>query len=707
LSAPEAALPLLFFALALLFAALGGAAVVARVFCDSRDDEGRTDVVLGLALPAGLLLAALPGWMLSAFSGLRVGTGEIVPVSIGRVVLPLAAIALLGALTLFGKDLLALLAAPRRTVLPVALFLAIFLGFVWLRFPAGEIRGTEKPMDLAVLSNLMTTTGIPLADPWMSGERFPYYYFGTFLFALPARAARLAPEIAYNLIAALLPAVTALALFAAVRSRGGKRKLAVFGALLCVLGGTPDGLRQWLSGQLLFEIDFWASSRRVLNAITEWPLFTFRLADLHPHAMALPILVAFTAVAGRVASLPGVFLDAVTAGAILSANPWDLPAVLLILAVGNLAERGLRPAVIRSATTLGIAAVVLVPFLRSPRPRLHGITFLPNATTALEAFLHFGALLAVPALAFGVALVRSKTRPDESLLFATLFPAAGILVAITTRRPALGLAAGFLLGVTWLLFRTRDDGAGAAAPPEGSLRAGFLFAGAGATLAVVADVLVVKDTYGDQLRRMNTIFKTWSDAWPLLCLGTALLLPVVLSARRARTAIRVLLLLALVASAIHPLSALAFRLRLDGGTLDGLAWMSSALPGDRLAAEWLRRHAGSDAVIAEATGNPYSDFGRIGVVSGRPTLLGWANHEGLWRAESGELEVRTRQNDLQTLYLSMDPPAVLDVIKRRKIEFIVLGPLELKVYGPNAFPARGGFRKVFEESGTALYGAGP
>jgi uncharacterized membrane protein len=135
--------------------------------------------------------------------------------------------------------------------------------------------------------------------------------------------------------------------------------------------------------------------------------------------------------------------------------------------------------------------------------------------------------------------------------------------------------------------------------------------------------------------------------------------------------------------------------------------MSSALPGDRLAAEWLRRHAGSDAVIAEATGNPYSDFGRIGVVSGRPTLLGWANHEGLWRAESGELEVRTRQNDLQTLYLSMDPPAVLDVIKRRKIEFIVLGPLELKVYGPNAFPARGGFRKVFEESGTALYGAGP
>ncbi len=698
-----AALPLLLFALALLFAALGGAATVARVFRDVPDDGSRVDVVLGLALPSGLVLAALPGWMLSALSGLRLGSGEIVPVSIGRVVLPLAAIALLGALALFGKDLLAVLAAGRRTILPVALFLALFLGFVWLRFPMDDIRGTEKPMDLAVLSNLMTTSGIPLTDPWMSGERFPYYYFGTFLFALPARAALLAPEIAYNMIAALLPAVTALALFAAVRARGGKRTLAVFGTLLCVLGGTPDGLRQWLSGVKLPEIDFWVSSRRVQNAITEWPLFTFRLADLHPHAMTLPLLAAFAAVAGRVASLPGVFLDAVTAGAILSANPWDLPAVLLILAAGNLVERRLRPAVIRSAATLGIAAVVLVPFLRSPRPRLHGITFLPPATTALEAFLHFGALLVVPALAFGIALVRSRTRPDESLLFATLFPAIGIFVAIATKRPALGLAAAFLLGVTWLLFREGDGAEGAAVPPEGAVRAGFLFAGCGAALAVVADVLVVRDTYGEQLRRMNTIFKTWSDAWPLLCLGTALLLPVALSARRARTAIRVLLGLALVAAAVHPLSALALRFKLDGGTLDGLAWMSRDMPGDRLAAEWLRRHARPDAVIAEATGNPYSDFGRIGVASGRPTLLGWANHEGLWRAESGELEVRTRQNDLQTLYLSMDPPAVLDVIKRRKIDFVVLGPLELKVFGPNAFPTRGGFTKVFEQSGTALY----
>jgi YYY domain-containing protein len=692
-----------FFALALLLAGLGGAAAVARVFRSEGDADLRADVVIGLALPAGLVLAALPGWLLTAFSLIRIGASETAPVSIDRVVLPLAGVALLAALALWGKDLLGAAPPARRLLLPAALFFGVFLAYLWLRWPLGDIRQTEKPMDFAVLSGLMTTGSIPFQDPWMSGQLFPYYYFGTFLFALPARAARLAPEYAYNLVAALLPAVFALAGFAVVRSRRGSRRLALFGALLAVFGGTPDGFRQWLAGKSLPDLDFWISSRRVQNAITEWPLFTFRLADLHPHAVTIPFLVAFAAVAGRVASVPGVILDAVAAGAVLSANPWDLPAVLLILAVGNLMERSVVPAAIRSAVTLLGSAVVLVPFLRSPRPRFHGITFWPTGTTAPEAFLHFGALVLVPALALGIAVIRSKKRPDEAFLWAGLFPAVGLLTAIVTKKPARGGAAGFLLGVAWLLFRKPGADGSVAAPPDGALRAGFLFAAAGAALVVVADILVVSDTYGEQLRRMNTIFKTWSDAWPLLCFGTALLLPVVLSARHARMTIRAFLAVAFLATLAHPLAAVVVRLKSDGGTLDGLAWMERETPGDRLAATWIRRHMKRDAVIAEATGNPYSDYGRIGVATGRPTLLGWANHEGLWRAESGETEIRSRQHDLRTIYESTDIPAVLDVVRRRKIDLLVLGPLERTTYGANAFPTRGAFQKVFDESGTALY----
>ncbi len=689
------------FALALFLAGLGGAAAVARVFRDEPDPELRTDVIAGLALPVGLVLAALPGWLLSAAARVPIDT----------VVLPLAGVALLAALVLFGKDLLASTGGGRRALFPVALFFGVFLAFVWLRWPFGDIRGTEKPMDFAVLNGLMTTPAIPFPDPWMSGARFPYYHFGTFLFALPARAARVAPQYAYNLVAALLPALAALAGFAAVRSRRGGRRLAVLGALLLAFGGTPDALRQWIAGRPLDDLDFWASSRRVKDVvngqvgdcITEWPLFTFRLADLHPHAVTMPFLVALAASAGRVANVPGTLLDTVMAAAVLSANPWDLPAVLLVLAAGNLAERGFRPAAVRSAATVALAIPLLVPFLLAPRPRFHGITFWPPGTGVVDAFLHWGALALVPAFALGIALIRSTGRAEVGFLRATLVPAVGIALAVGTKKPALGLAVAFLLGMAWLLFRTPEEGRTAAVPPEGALRAGFLLAAAGLVLAVVADVLVVTDTYGAQLLRMNTIFKTWSDAWPLLAIGTALLLPLVLSTRHARATIRVFLAAAAIAVLVHPVGASAVRLKIDGGSLDGLKWMERETPGDRLAVTWIRQHMRPGAVVAEVTGNPYSDYGRIGVATGRPTVLGWANHEGLWRAEAGEKEIRGRQSDLKLVYTSMEIPAVLDVVKRRKIDVLVLGPLERKEFGSNAFPTRGAFHKVFEEQGTALY----
>jgi YYY domain-containing protein len=689
----------LFFTLALLFAGLGGGAVVSRLLANETDLEARAEAAVAFGLPVGLILAALPGWLPTAFFR----------VSIDRVALPLGGILLAVLLVKFGKSLLDSLAAARRFWAPLALGLGVLLFYLWLRWPTGDIRFTEKPMDLAVLSGLMTTGSLPFPDPWMSGSRFPYYHFGTLLFALPARAARVPPEVAYNLIAALLPALAALAAYGAIRIRGGGRKLGILAGLLFVAGGTPDGLRQWLAGRSLADVNFWESSRRVHDVvdgkvgecITEWPLFTFRLADLHPHAMTLPFIALLAGVLGRVATIPGVVFDAVLVAAVLSANPWDLPAVLLLVAAGNLAERRFARSVVRAAFTLAVAVLFLVPSLRAPRPRFRGLTWWPPGTAAVEAFLHFGALAVVPALALGIAVIRSKERGDEAFFFACLFPAVGILAAVATRKPVLGLAAGFFAGVAWLLYR--KDRGGAAVPPEGALRAGFLFAAAGVALAATPDVVVVTDTYGEQLARMNTVFKTFSDAWPLLALGTALLLPLALSTRRAAATIRVFLSLALFATVVHPLAAIVVRTKQEGGTLDGLRWMARETPGDRAAVAWLRLHAAPNAVIAETTGNPYSDYARIGFASGRPTVLGWANHEGLWRGEAGDAEIRARQADLKDLYTSTDVPAVIDLVRRRRIDYIVWGSLEQKDFAAAGFPARGGFRKVFSDGGTTIY----
>jgi YYY domain-containing protein len=674
---------LVLYVLLLVYALAGGAALVARLLRAEPDAELRSDGALGLGLPLGLVIAAFPGWLLTIAAR----------VPIARVAAPLGGLALAAVIVAFHKDLLGVLRGGKRLVLPLAILVVAYVAFVWLRFTMGDIRQTEKPMDFAILNALLTAPSLPIGDPWMAGVRFSYYHFGTYVVSLPMRVAGLAPELAYNVFAALLAALAAGAGFAAVRLRRGARAIAAVAAGFLVLAGTLDGLRQLLGTHAITSIDMWPSSRRVANAITEWPLFTFWLGDLHPHAVALPFLVSFAALAGRVADVAGVLVDAVLLAALLSANPWDLPAALVVLLVGNLAERSLAQSLMRALLTLAVSFPFLVPFLISPRPPFMGLEFWPGVTTSPEAFLHFGALLLVPALALGVGLIRSQDKTDSAFLMATLFPAIGIAIALLSERPVFGLASAFVLGVLYLLPKM-----------EGALKAGFLFAAAGATLAAVADVVIVKDPYGTTFKRMNTIFKTWAGAWPLLVIATALLLPLALSTRRARSTIRWAIAAALVASTFHPLALAIGRVKSTSPRgMDGLGWLSREFPGDRKAVDWLRAHSEPTDVVVEASGGAYDDHSRIGTGSGRPTLLGWAGHEGVWRGETAGPEIAARQAELKTIYTSPDAQRVAEILKLRGVRFVAVGPLEKKDFGADAFPSRASFREVFSASGTALY----
>ncbi|HYN43375.1 MAG TPA: DUF2298 domain-containing protein, partial [Thermoanaerobaculia bacterium] len=349
-----------------------GTAVLLRVGRGDGDEEGLLDGAVALGLPVGLVLFAFPGWLLTTF---------------GRI--PFVAILVLGgavavALLVICGHGLGWLRSPRTLVsslvpslgtllVPTLVLLGVFVFYLWLRLGWPDIRGTEKPMDLAVLSNLLVTPRLPLEDPWFAGERFPYYHFGTLVFALPFRLASVPPEYAYNLIVALVAALAGAAAFGVVRLRGGGRGPAITAALLLAFAGTFDGARQFLAGTPLRNVDLWPSSRRVADAITEWPLFTLWLGDLHPHAVALPFLLAFAAMVGRFASGPGLLLDAALFAALFSANPWDLPGALLLLGAGTLATQELKPALLRSVSMLAVALPFLLPALLGPRPEFQGL----------------------------------------------------------------------------------------------------------------------------------------------------------------------------------------------------------------------------------------------------------------------------------------------------------------------------------------------
>ena len=206
---------------------------------------------------------------------------------------------------------------------------------------------------------------------------------------------------------------------------------------------------------------------------------------------------------------------------------------------------------------------------------------------------------------------------------------------------------------------------------------------------------------------MNTVFKCYAAAAALLAPATALLLPLALSTRRARWVVRGALVVAVAGLLAHPASLVVQRWTPSQRTVDGLAWMSRETPGDRKAVEWIRQHAPRDARIVEAVGGAYSDHGRIGGATGRPILLGWTNHQGLWRGGAATAEIDARKQDVETIYRSDDPVAVREALARRAARYVVVGPLERKEYGPDLFRGRGGARRVFSGQETEVWEVAP
>jgi uncharacterized membrane protein len=114
----------------------------------------------------------------------------------------------------------------------------------------------------------------------------------------------------------------------------------------------------------------------------------------------------------------------------------------------------------------------------------------------------------------------------------------------------------------------------------------------------------------------------------------------------------------------------------------------------------------SDVVLAEATGDEYSQYARFGTYTGLQSILGWAGHELQWRGEWKEQPKRI--GDLTSLYTTGDENTVKNLLKQYDVSYVVVGPLERQKYGNRDFNAV--FQKVgqvvFDQNGTTLYYVG-
>lgn len=114
-------------------------------------------------------------------------------------------------------------------------------------------------------------------------------------------------------------------------------------------------------------------------------------------------------------------------------------------------------------------------------------------------------------------------------------------------------------------------------------------------------------------------------------------------------------------------------------TLDGVSYLERHQPYDFEAVTWLNENVKGVPVILEAPGGSYSQFGRVSVHTGLPTVLGWDGHELQWRGSGAEAS--RRKGEIERIFLSQDSREAQGLLAKYHVEYVYVGALEREAYG--------------------------
>jgi YYY domain-containing protein len=662
----------------------------------------------------------------------------------------------------------------RVVAIEEALFLVAFGVWALLRVHVFGTAAdhTEQFMDMALLNASYHSASFPAYDPWMSGHSINYYYFGYLMWATFSKLVGVVPTVAFNLANVSIFALVVSCAYSIGYSLTGSRLwslsaplfLALLGNLHAALWGIWHGPCGDTSTSTFWGL-FWQSTRVIGSnytlqnwscavkpganppAIDEYPLFSLILGDLHPHLMALPLVLLTLALAvaylfgtgGRLvtASAGGLgrlaFL-AVTVGSLFVTNSWDFPTYLLVLAGAILMRayvEDARPVWWRdglaAVVLLGIASVVLyLPFYIHFRSLSAGIGLVTDTSDPFEFLQMFGLFLAGIGLLVGSLYALLQPEPDQAETFdvvseageartgaadrlLTLGAIAAVLIAASiahrlTLMCLLGLGTGALL-VAYRVLNTEE--------PNRADATAILLVAAGCFAAAVPEVLYLKDVFaGGAGYRMNTIFKFYYQAWVLLGLAAAY------GAYRSRVILRAIAgrswswgavaLVAVLALGAAIYTSWIPSARVDAAPTAGLSasrWLASADPGDASVLSWLNAHARPQQVVLEAVGDDYQTNGTIiSTFTGLPTVMGWGGHEAQWRPDDSE--VQQRIDAVKTIYTTGKASLARQLLHRYGVMYVLVGNAETAKYGATSAGLRkfARFMRVaYASAGATLY----
>ncbi len=660
-----------------------------------------TMIIFASFADKGYLFSKVIAALLLSYIMFLLGTLKVLPFSAPSLLLITGSILILNVI-LFKKQVKTI---SKKTFLiwigeEILFFVALAL-WSYVRSHEPSINGLEKFMDFGFINSILRSEYFPPLDMWFPPFSINYYYFGHLITAVLTKLSFLPSNYTYNLMVATLFALTVGTSFSIGYALAQNLKLSIIksiltatlAALLVSVSGNLHILYAFFASYVPSEnpVPFWDlafkpfgilsngywypnATRFIPNTIHEFPLYSFVVSDLHGHVFDIPVVLTciaflFTLIQTKKLS----YLKVIFLGFLLS-----------IMYMTNVLDFGIYS--ILTGVTLGYLLLQKksVFALKNKKKKYSDESFFSHIVLdGLRPFI----LIILSALAF--------TLPF-SLHFKPFASGIGILCApdFLTNYGAIGpflfeqdhcqrsewwmllVLYGFFYFFVITLFialwkSTKDR-----------IKPAYVFC---IILALVATVLIIipefayiKDIYPDHYRA-NTMFKLTYQAFIMLSLVSAVVATTVIKPKKniVLTAVSVLLIALVLLYPRFAIHSYYNNLSLYQG-LDGTAYLKDRYPSDYEAITWLNNTITGQPIILESHGDSYTDYARISVNTGLPTVLGWTVHEWLWR---GSYDIPApRIEDIRILYETSSLATTQELVRKYGIEYVYIGDLEKQKY---------------------------
>ena len=547
-----------------------------------------------------------------------------------------------------------------------AVFIVFFFIYLLYEMFNPYVVGAEKMTDMAILTAITKSNSLPPYDPFLSGYRLNfYYYMGYVSYAILTILSITTTHISYNLACAT---VFSLTLTSIVWLVSKSREKIVIPFLL--LAGNLMTLKMLIAGNVSKAFDFWTVTRVIKGTINEFPLATLFFRDLHPHFMSIPLQIAFLIalyVWMKEEKKSIAILMTFLLGFMFTVNSWDFFTYSFLYITISIA--------LRRFYALAFIPLSIVPFLpfhlTLKATAVKGVGFVSERTNLID-FVIAQPLVILP-------LIYSFIQ--ERKIFAVML-AVSIPIAFIFKFPVVAITLPTMVVFMKKFYEERSF--------EHAVTLTALL------LLTAVEIVYVNDAYGGEIERLNTVFKSYVQAWILLSFGF------ILPNYRYERMYKLIAICLIAILWIYPIGcALGLPTLGFKGTLDGIEFTKSY--GEYKALKYLY---GLSGVVVEYPGKtPYESYtyaGRVSSYTGLKSVLCNGGHELFWRFFDNETVkvLNERWRDIKEIYESKD--LNYDLLKKYNVSFIYIGYLEKANYNIS-YDKFSKLRKIYDDGEVVIY----